>query len=108
MGLLLQPTFQLLAPPAVHESGDVRLDRLMEALDDLHTAAAEGNLTALTGLNKFELIGWLREVIYTASETLDEITLHEEVEATPPKPSGSKTTSSEYVPTLTLLRKSRD
>lgn len=108
MGLLLQPTFQLLAPPAVRESGDGRLDWLMETLDDLHTAAADGTLPTQTGLSKIELIGWLREVIYTATETLDEIALHDEVEATPPKPSGSKTTSSEYVPTLTLLRKTRD
>ena len=52
---------------------DVRLAELLDTLDKLHTAASEGNLPAMTTLHEAELVGWLREVVYTAQETLVEI-----------------------------------
>ncbi len=52
---------------------DVRLRDLMDALDELHTAASDGTLDQTTPLNEAELLGWLREVVYTAQETINEI-----------------------------------
>lgn len=50
-----------------------QLEALLTMLDDLHNAASDGTLGALTTVSKYELIGWLHELIYTASETLVEI-----------------------------------
>jgi hypothetical protein len=61
-----QPSLQLL----YNES---RLSTLLDALDELHNAASDGDVRSVTTLSNAELIGWLREVIYTARETMDEI-----------------------------------
>jgi len=50
-----------------------QLAELLEILDHLHSAASEGRTDALTAMNKRELIAFLREVIYTAEETIAEI-----------------------------------
>jgi hypothetical protein len=55
---------------------DARMADLFEVFDDLHTAASEGELEAITSLNKRELVGWLRELMYTAQETITEIEKH--------------------------------
>lgn len=61
-----QPSLQLL----YNES---RLSTLLDALDELHSAASDGDVRSVTTLSNAELVGWLREIIYTARETMDEI-----------------------------------
>lgn len=61
-----QPNLQLL----YNES---RLSTLLDALDELHSAASDGNVLSVTTMSNAELMGWLREVIYTARETMEEI-----------------------------------
>lgn len=52
------------------------LAELFEALDQMHTAASEGELHLLTTCSQRELIAWLRELAYTAEETIQEIDQH--------------------------------
>lgn len=52
---------------------DAGLAAMFEVFDDLHDAAAEGTLDHLTAINRRELVGWLRELVYTAQETIAEI-----------------------------------
>lgn len=66
MGPTLQPNLQLLYNTS-------RLSGLLEALDELHSAASDGNIRAVTPLSNAELTSWLYEVIYTARETMNEI-----------------------------------
>ena len=66
MGPTLQPNLQLLYNTA-------RLSDLLEALDELHSAASDGNLRTVTPMSNAEMMGWLYEVIYTAQETMHEI-----------------------------------
>lgn len=54
-----------------------RLDDVLATLDDLHTAASEGTLTDFTRMNDREVINWLRDVIYTAQEAIDELESHD-------------------------------
>lgn len=49
------------------------LSALFEALDDLHSAASEGELHTVTTMSQRELVAWLNECIYTAQETVAEI-----------------------------------
>jgi hypothetical protein len=62
-----------------------RLDELLEMLDDLHTAASDNTLQSVTSLNERELLGLLREVVFTAQETIAEVEAHlsRKVKATP-------------------------
>jgi hypothetical protein len=66
MGQSHQPHLQLLY-------NEVRLDILLQALDELHTAASDGHLTEVTTLSNAEIIGWLNDLAYTAQETIAEI-----------------------------------
>lgn len=66
MGPTLQPNLQLLYNTA-------RLSDLLDALDELHSAASDGNIRAVTPMSNAELKSWLTEVIYTAQETMQEI-----------------------------------
>ncbi len=66
MGPTLQPNLQLL-----YNTG--RLSDLLEALDEMHSAASDGNIHAVTPLSNAELMSWLYEIIYTAQETMHEI-----------------------------------
>lgn len=52
---------------------DARLAAMFEVFDDLHDAASEGELHDVTGLDNRELVGWLRELVFTAQETITEI-----------------------------------
>jgi gluconate kinase len=61
-----QPDFQVL-----HYDG--RLAALFQVLDELHSAASDGNLRGATPLTDRELVGWLQDCIYTAQETIHEI-----------------------------------
>jgi hypothetical protein len=71
MGPTLQVNLQLLY-------NDGRLGTLLDMLDELHTAAAEGRLRQITTVSDAELMGWLYELIYTAQETMAEIESHHE------------------------------
>jgi len=66
MGLMLHQNRQMLY-------GEARLAWLLEAVDELHTAIADGTLDTVTTLNEVEVQGMLYELIYVARETLDEI-----------------------------------
>lgn len=66
MNTINQPALQLLY-------NDARLTDLFEALDELHTASAEGRLRSVTTLTNAELIAWLQEVMYVAQEAIVEI-----------------------------------
>jgi|GEM_PF-790324 len=51
-----------------------RLDVAYETIDELHNAISEGNLEELKGFeNREELLNWLRDIIYTAQETIEEL-----------------------------------
>lgn len=66
MGQIHQPDFEIIY-------NDARLAGLSQYLDELHSAASEGQLQAVTPLSDAELVGWLQEMIYTATETIQEI-----------------------------------
>lgn len=55
---------------------DARLHALTQQLDELHTAASDGLLQRVTPLSNAELVGWLRDVLYTVQETIVEIEQH--------------------------------
>lgn len=61
-----QPNLQIV-------NNDNRLASLFQSLDDLHTAASDGQLHRVTPLPSTELVGWLQELIYVAQETIEEI-----------------------------------
>ena len=52
---------------------DAGLAAVYEAFDELHNAASEGQIDEMTALNNRELVGWLRELVFTAQETIVEI-----------------------------------
>jgi hypothetical protein len=52
---------------------DNGLAMVHEALDDLHNAASEGEIELVTTLDNRELVNWLRELVFTAQETIVEI-----------------------------------
>lgn len=52
---------------------DDGLAAVYEAFDDLHNAASEGEIDDVTVLNNRELVNWLRELVFTAQETIVEI-----------------------------------
>jgi hypothetical protein len=52
---------------------DQQLADLFEVLDQLHSAASEGRLSAETTLSEREMVAWLHELIYTAQQTIEEI-----------------------------------
>jgi hypothetical protein len=52
---------------------DIRFEAIFNAIDRLHDAAASGTLHELTNLPDQEVIGWLRDIIYTANETIREL-----------------------------------
>jgi len=69
MGTIQQLNFQLLY-------NDARLASVGMMLDELHTAASDGDLSNLSPLSPVEMVAWLRELIYTAEETIMEIEEH--------------------------------
>ena len=52
---------------------DIRFESIFNAVDRLHDAAANGKLHEVTNLSTDEVIGWLRDIAYTANETIREI-----------------------------------
>ena len=52
---------------------DVRFESIFNAVDRLHDAASSGGLETVTTLSRDEVIGWLRDIAYTAKETIHEL-----------------------------------
>jgi len=52
---------------------DARMANLLDVLDELHTAASDGRLAEITTLNRQDMMGYLLEVVYTATETMAEM-----------------------------------
>jgi hypothetical protein len=51
-----------------------RLDVAYEAIDELHSTISEGSIENLSEFqSRSELLSWLRDVIYTAQETIEEL-----------------------------------
>jgi hypothetical protein len=63
--------------PAVNilYQGD-KIGDLYEMLDTLHSVASEGQLQTFTTLNEQELVDLLRDIVFTAQETISEIEKH--------------------------------
>jgi hypothetical protein len=54
-------------------SGIKRLEDVLDYIDQLHSAASEGEDQSLKAMSEADVINYLREIIYTAQETLTEI-----------------------------------
>jgi hypothetical protein len=54
-------------------TSSIHLEDVLEFVDQLHTAASEGNSQSFTGMDEVETVNVLRELIYTAQEALIEI-----------------------------------
>jgi len=52
---------------------DIRFESIFNAMDRLHDAAACDKLAEITNLSKDEVIAWLKEIAYTAQETVREL-----------------------------------
>jgi hypothetical protein len=52
---------------------DIRFESIFNAVDRLHDAASSGKLGEVTNLSTDEVIGWLRDIAYTANETIREL-----------------------------------
>lgn len=53
--------------------GREAFEDMLEMMDDLHTAASDDELTEVTDMKRKELVSMLREVMYLAQETIDEL-----------------------------------
>lgn len=49
------------------------LEDVLDFIDQLHSAASEGESDAINQMNEADLMNYLKEIIYTAQETLAEI-----------------------------------
>lgn len=54
-------------------SGLNHLESVLDYIDQLHSAASEGESPSLNTMSEAEVMNYLREIIYTAQETLAEI-----------------------------------
>jgi hypothetical protein len=52
---------------------DIRFESIFNAMDRLHDAAACGKLAEITNLSQDEVIAWLKEIAFTAQETIREL-----------------------------------
>ena len=52
---------------------DIRFESIFNAVDRLHDAASSGKIAEVTSLSTEEVIGWLRDIAYTANETIREL-----------------------------------
>jgi hypothetical protein len=50
-----------------------QLNAVLDTLDELHSAAAEHEAEAATGLSRQELMSYLRDILYVTQETLKEV-----------------------------------
>lgn len=71
------PTLHNSPTPTLHlvykEVADMRLDTVLDVMDELHEAAADNRLPQVTTMSKADLLGLLHEIIFTAQETLHEL-----------------------------------
>ncbi len=49
------------------------LEDALDLLDQLHSAAAEGSTSRVTGMSDTDTLGYLHDIIYTAQEAIQEI-----------------------------------
>jgi len=61
-----RPSLTLMYTPA-------RLGDILDALDDLHTAVSDGTLTQTASIARSDLREWLQEIVYLATQTLNEL-----------------------------------
>jgi len=54
-------------------SSITHLEDVLDYIDQLHSAASEGESDTLNQMSEAELMNYLQEIIYTAQETLAEI-----------------------------------
>jgi hypothetical protein len=54
-------------------SGINHLEDVLDYIDQLHSAASDGEAEALNSMSEAEVMNYLQEIIYTAQETLAEI-----------------------------------
>ena len=59
--------------PIIPACGVEHLESMLDTLDELHTAASEGHAGDFTDMNTRELIGVLREMMFLAQETIEEL-----------------------------------
>jgi len=52
---------------------DIRFESIFNAVDRLHDAASSGKIGEVTNLSTEAVIGWLRDIAYTANETIREL-----------------------------------
>lgn len=52
---------------------DARFASLLNSVDRLHDAVSEGQLEQVTTLSKDEIVGWLRDILFTVNETINEL-----------------------------------
>lgn len=52
---------------------DDRFHSLFRTVDRLHDVVSEGKLEQVTNLSRDEVIGWLKDIAYTVSETIREL-----------------------------------
>lgn len=52
---------------------DDRFHSLFRTVDRLHDIVSEGKLEQVTNLSPEEVIGWLKDIAYTVSETIREL-----------------------------------
>lgn len=57
----------------LHTSMEDRLANVLDTLDQLHTAASDGYWPQMACLDRRELVALLREIAFTAEETIQEI-----------------------------------
>ncbi len=50
-----------------------RMDELYNVLDELHSAASEDELHTFTSMTEHDVVDFLRDLIYTAQQTIEEI-----------------------------------
>ena len=76
-----------------------RLDVAYETIDELHSAICDGTIENLSDFqSRAELLSWLRDVIYTAQETIAELEGTEE-------PAGSMLCVTSNDPKLIILER---
>jgi hypothetical protein len=54
-------------------ASSIHLEDVLEYMDELHTAASEGSSQSFTGMDEVEVMNFLRDIIYTAQESIVEI-----------------------------------
>lgn len=59
-----------------------RLGDVLEALDDLHSAVSDGTVTHVTSVTRADLREWLHEIVYLATQTLEEMDASRDVRPT--------------------------